>query len=304
VQVHEAGALARWAKSWAPGLSRLATAGVAGTATGFAETYLAILQGKGSGTGWDLAGETRAAAAFLHDVASPVVLDMGANRGQWTTALHRTLRNDLARFYLCEPQRACQPQLAALAVPGATVIAAAVGERPGQATIMATVSGAGSASLFERRDSYFRDTTAHREVVPVTTIDDIVAEHRLARVHLLKLDVEGSEVSALRGARESLAAGRIATVTFEFGSANVYSRTFFRDLWDLLTAAGFRLWRILPGGRLLPIDGYVEELEHFRGVSNYAASLQAPRPAPYRDLWRPASRLGAAHRRGPASSSA
>jgi len=276
VQVHEAGALSRWAKRWAPGLSRLATAGLVLPVTGFTETYLAILQGKGSGTGWDLAGEARAAATFLRDVPAPVVLDLGANRGQWATALHRTLRNDLARYYLCEPQPACQRELATLAVPRAAVIAAAVSDRPGQATIMASAPGAGSASLFERRDSYFGDTTAHREVVPVTTIDDIVAEHRLDRVHLLKLDVEGSELSALRGARSSLADGRIATVTFEFGSANVYSRTFFRDLWDLLTAAEFRLWRILPGGRLLPIARYVEELEHFRGVSNYVAAPRIP----------------------------
>jgi hypothetical protein len=81
MQVNEAGLLAHWGKRWAPRLSRLATAGVSRTATEFAETYLAILQGKGSGTGWDQAGETRAAAAFLRDVPAPVVLDMGANMG-------------------------------------------------------------------------------------------------------------------------------------------------------------------------------------------------------------------------------
>jgi len=58
---------------------------------------------------------------------------------------------------------------------------------------------------------------------------------------------------------------------FEFGAPNIYSRTFFSDFWDLLTADGFRLDRILPGGRLLRIDSYSEELEHFRGVSNYLA---------------------------------
>jgi hypothetical protein len=167
------------------------------------------------------------------------------------------------------------------------VIAAAVSDRPGQATIMASAPGSGGGSLFERHDSYLGDTGAHREVVPVTTVDSIVAEHRLGRVDLLKLDVEGSELSALHGARTSLAEGRIATVTFEFGSANVYSRTFFRDVWDLLVPTGYRLWRILPGGRLLPIGGYAETLEHFRGVSNYAASLVLPdrtdgRPAPAR----------------------
>jgi hypothetical protein len=92
----------------------------------------------------------------------------------------------------------------------------------------------------------------------------------------MKLDIEGAELSALLGAAASLSRGRIDTIAFEFGSANVYSRTFFRDFWQLLADAGFRLWRILPGGGLLAVDSYSEQLEHFRGVSNYLASVRRP----------------------------
>jgi FkbM family methyltransferase len=40
--------------------------------------------------------------------------------------------------------------------------------------------------------------------IPVTTIDTIVAELRLPRVDLIKMDIEGSEREAIRGARETL----------------------------------------------------------------------------------------------------
>jgi hypothetical protein len=105
----------------------------------------------------------------------------------------------------------------------------------------------------------------------LTTVDLIVDRFELAKVDLLKLDVEGAELDALVGAKSTLERRAIRSITLEFGSANIYSRNFFRDFWDLLVPLGFRISRILPGGRLLSIPRYSEELEYFRGVSNYLA---------------------------------
>ncbi|HWQ21162.1 MAG TPA: FkbM family methyltransferase, partial [Clostridia bacterium] len=40
--------------------------------------------------------------------------------------------------------------------------------------------------------------------VDVTTVDDIVSEHALAGVDFIKMDIEGGEVEALRGARQTI----------------------------------------------------------------------------------------------------
>ena len=66
----------------------------------------------------------------------------------------------------------------------------------------------------------------------------------------------------------------IKALTFEFGSGNVNSRTFFRDFWDLLNPLGYKIYRILPSSRMMPIKEYYEDCEYFRGVSNYLAVLQ------------------------------
>ena len=58
---------------------------------------------------------------------------------------------------------------------------------------------------------------------------------------------------------------------FEFGSANVNSRTFFRDFWDLLTGYGYRVERIIPGGGTPPSAATPRDLEYFRGATNYVA---------------------------------
>ena len=91
----------------------------------------------------------------------------------------------------------------------------------------------------------------------------LVGQHRRLRGGEL---VEG-------GAAGLLGSHAVKVVMFEFGSANVNSRTFFRDFWDLLTGFGYRIERIIPGGGTLAVRRYAEDLEYFRGATNYVARI-------------------------------
>lgn len=254
----------RLAKRMAPGLARIAPTRI----TRSIGLYLDVLQGRGAGTGWDMAGETRAVASTLSGIDAPVIFDGGANHGQWASALAAALDGVKPTFYLFEPQTACQESLERLPFRK-SILKIALGDHEGEVTISAARAGMGAASIYERYDTYFDDMSTHQETIPVTMLDKVISEHAVPRVDLLKLDVEGAELAALHGARQSLEDGTIRNVAFEFGSANIYSRTFFRDFWTALTPLGYSFYRIAPGGRLIPIPTYTEELEHFRGVSNY-----------------------------------
>src|SRR5208282_6444518 len=211
------------------------------------ESLCAILQGKGSGTGWDMTSEAIAALPFLREGA--VIFDVGANNGDWSLEVSRQSAYEL-KFFLFEPQQACQPELARLPLKHKVITKAAVGDWIGDAPLYSPGPGWGNASLYNRRDTEFVQLTfSVAEVVPVIPLDEFMQENHLDCIDYLKIDVEGHELAVLHGCRNALAAGMIKALAFEFGTGNLNSRTYFRDFWDLLTNYGYKLGRILPGGR-------------------------------------------------------
>lgn len=238
-----------------------------------ADVYLCILLGKGAGSGWALDVEVKAAASVIHH-PSPIIFDVGANTGEWSF-LMREHCPQATRFFLFEPQPACHKIIEGRRIPNSTLVPHAVSSTAGQTIeLFVGKEASGLASLHQRRDSYFAQMDFSPIEVKAVTIDDVVEEYQLNRIDLLKIDVEGHELSVLKGAIQNLERGRIRALTFEFGSGNINSRTFFHDFWDLLTPLGFEIYRILPSGRLMRIGDYYEDCEYFRGVTNYIAVLQ------------------------------
>lgn len=270
---HEDGAFNRLAKRLAPHLSPLLMHRPVDRLVRMAGIYLDILQGKGAGTGWDLRSEAEVAARFILR-PRPVIFDIGANRGDWSAALLQLVGAYDPQLYLFEPQPACQELIRARNLPRAVIVPAAVGERPGSTELISHAPGSPVASLYVRRDTYHQfASTELRETVPVVNVDTIMTKYAIDKVDFMKVDVEGHELAVLSGARQALSSKRIGALSFEFGSGQINSRNFFHDFWDLLHPLGYRVQRICPGGVLLEIEEYYEDLEHFRGVSNYLAVL-------------------------------
>ncbi len=242
----------------------------------FAKVYLSILLGQGAGAGWSLNAETDVAIKIMRwnrgEDGHFIIFDIGANVGNWSSLLAKRIKK--ATYYLFEPQPGCHSYIIEKDIPNMTLFPYAVSSSPGESIdLFSTSEHAALASIYRRRDSYFQGEPYHVIEVCTTTIDTIVQYNDIKRVDYIKMDIEGHELEALKGASTSLRNRIIHAIAFEFGSSNINSRTYFHDFWDLLSPLGYHFYRILPWGGVMSVSEYSEDLEYFRGATNYVAVL-------------------------------
>jgi FkbM family methyltransferase len=271
--LHRKTILGSVAKSVLPFISRMSMNGFSDPLIRYGELGSCMIQGKGTGAGWDIASEVSVAGSFVK-TRTPTLLDIGANFGVWSTKMLK-LFPGTSKLVLVEPQPQCVDSLAKINFSNKVIYPCAVSNQQGEMSFFTAdrEEGWAAASFYERRDTYFSETKQSTTMVTVRKLDDIIEENHLAEIDFMKIDVEGADLLALKGAEGSLRCRKIKAISFEFGSGNINSRTFFRDFWDLLMPYGYCISRILPGGKMLRIEEYDEELEYFRGVTNYVATI-------------------------------
>jgi FkbM family methyltransferase len=207
--------------------------------------------------------------------AALTVFDCGANRGCWTRAAFATFPRAVVHAHIFEPSSKNSAFIADRAhgllftdeqFRTVTVNRMAVSDAPGELALYSDWDGSWLGSLVKRPDVPANQS----EMVPVTTVDAYAAAHGIAEIDILKLDVEGFELHALKGASGLLSRGAVRLVLFEFSTINVYTRTFFYDFWTLLTPLGFELF-FLDRERLQHITEYAGRWEQFAGTVLYVA---------------------------------
>ena len=127
-----------------------------------------------------------------------VVLDLGAYKGESSVWL-ASQAGPSGRVLALEPNPAARAFLERNAVR-----AAGAGMAQIQILPVAVGSSPRRESFISTAESCSRLDTGGDMPVEVTTLDDVVSEHRLARVDFIKMDIEGGEVEALKGARQTI----------------------------------------------------------------------------------------------------
>jgi hypothetical protein len=84
-------------------------------------------------------------------------------------------------------------------------------------------------------------------------IDNYCKHYNIKRINFLKIDAEGHELMVLKGANDLIKNNAIDMIQIEFSQINLISRTFLKDIIDILDNYSF--YRLLPDG-LIPLGNY------------------------------------------------
>jgi FkbM family methyltransferase len=183
-------------------------------------------------------------AMLLRHLAVDLVLDVGANIGQYAGTHLREWTRYEGRIASFEPVSACYAQCAAAAAvdPNWTTYAYGLSdtERTASITVPAGQEDLSSLHGFTATGGKMVETTTtSAEQVSLRRLDDVIGDvARADDLLALKIDVQGHEVAVLRGAHRTLE--RVVLVECEMPLVRMYDgQETFAELLDLLAAAAF-----------------------------------------------------------------
>ena len=120
----------------------------------------------------------------------------------------------------------------------------------------------------------------------IFTIDQIFNELKWGKVDLLKLDIEGSEMEALEGAKKSFEKEIINITQIEYNPTWIKANRSLENLFDFKEKFSLDMFRLTKTG-LLPLNKYHHSLDDFnyqniilikKGISIPMRILKKPLP--------------------------
>lgn len=190
-----------------------------------------------------------------------VFLDVGANTGKWTeTVLSLCPSADVVAFEMIPSFRELlQDRLK----DHTSVTIVDCGLSDADKTIKA-FQMAGGGAIVPRPSS---------RKVPIPTEvhlrpgDSVLDDLEIKRVHFIKIDTEGHELSVLRGLEKTIARDR-PIIQFEYSEFTMLQRVYLRDIYEFLEPKGYVVGKLLPSA--IALGPYDKRDENFV-TKNFAA---------------------------------
>jgi FkbM family methyltransferase len=178
---------------------------------------------------------------ILSDIDEPIILDIGANIGDYSIALASALPS--CRCYALEPNPITFKRLSLNTSNKANILplnyAAGSEKQHIKLFVYKTDSSTSHASLYKEvfKECHMQnDSNIEAVSCTVEKVDDLIGSGIIPEpvIHFIKIDTEGHEYEGLKGALYAIRDRGVRAIQFEFNEMNVFSRVFLKDFYDLL----------------------------------------------------------------------
>jgi FkbM family methyltransferase len=205
------------------------------------------------------------------DTKNFVVMDVGANRGDWASAVLDCCQD--ARIFCFEIIPATAKGLKARfsAFPEVKVYEIGLSSRAGYVDVYWNQSADDTSTISPRdTDPIFAHGNIQRIRSKTETGDNVIRQLNLSTIALIKIDVEGHEVEVLEGLKDTLAGStaKPSVIQFEYGETYIPGRHNLLEIYKLLKPYGYAIGRLYPRG--VDFKEYAFADDHFR-MGNYVA---------------------------------
>jgi len=230
----------------------------------FSDERLGILQYKTAEESGEALFTRSILPRLLNNIDVPVFFNVGLNEGDFTHGILECFSN--ARIFGFEPN----PEVAARTRnrykgdSRVSVFEFAVSDTAGTVNLFdyGDAAGTGHASLYlEVLTLQHKAKSTKSFKVQCVTIDQFSEQHDLRGIDFIKIDTEGHELAVLRGASNLIARNAIGCIQFEFNEMNVVSRSFLKDIYNILK--DYKFFRLRRDG-LISLGDYNTRNEIFK----------------------------------------
>lgn len=238
--------------------------------------HLISLYGMNYGNGGDLkeSGEINVLKVIAKKFSKNrkfIVFDVGCNVGKYSNAVVEYFGKEHVHVHAFEPSAFTFNELKKNTGGAKESIVYnnfGLGKEPAKLQLYTNGEGSGLASVYNRKLDHHQLSMSGVEQIRIETLDAYCFQNQIYHIDLLKLDVEGHELSCLQGAAQMLGKNAIKSIQLEFGGCNIDSRTYLMDFWYLLSEK-YRIYRIVKDG-LREITRYNETGEIFKNINMLA----------------------------------
>lgn len=205
------------------------------------------------------------------------VFDIGANQGQWTAALLMHSGKYISQVHMFEPLPGNQAVIDKGMEDGLygphkgdlRLNRYGMSHAKGKATIHFEAEKSALASIDNSVAMMPGASVAlgmSREI-ELSTVDSYCAEHDINWIDLMKIDVEGHEMSVLRGAERMFRERKIMGVLYEIGPHQMARREYYQDFFNFFQSFGYNNYIINEFDSPVKAPKYSAAYEEFEVVA-------------------------------------